>query len=199
MKQEDLFFNERTGEMEFARPKPPQRAPRVRQAKVAGGKPIDVPGPSKPPAAPVPRRKPRLPPPAPAPPPDLVVPATHREMVAQLLKTTRKMCRHLRREQLGSGLPSQFERGERIVALIERLDRGEAVAIDKALEVESMASLLWMASTRDNPQTGRDEYHCLSFHAAEVMDWALRCAIGRRAVEGFAAACQRFAEFMREP
>lgn len=64
---------------------------------------------------------------------------------------------------------------------------------------ESMASVLFLASTRDNLETGQPECHRLSWHAAEVMDWALRCAIGRQAAEGFVAACRRFTEFLREP
>ena len=192
MKQEDLFFHERTGEMRFAdarprRPSSPTKAP-----------PPPVPAPAqaaKPPRA----RKPKAPSSPVAPPSYLVVPATHMEMEAHLLGAARRMCRHLRRERSGSGLPSQFERGERIVALIERLHRGEAVTIDEALEVESMASVLFLASTRDNLETGQPECHRLSWHAAEVMDWALRCAIGRQAAEGFVAACRRFTEFLREP
>lgn len=190
MRQEDLLFNERTGEMYFA------NAHQARRPAPPAESPVSAPAPA---TKPTKAKKPKAPSPPPEPPPGLVVPATHREMVERLLGTTRKMCRYMRREQPAPGMPSQHERGERIVALIERLHRGEAVAIEEALEVESMASLLWMASTRENYETGRDEYHCLSFHAAEVMDWALRCAIGRGAVNGFAAACQRFAAFMREP
>jgi hypothetical protein len=163
MAQQELIFNERSGEMQFANARP---APSV------------------------------------APPsqdPVIVVHPSRADAIASLLGTTRRMCLHLRRDRPSHDNPSQFERGERIVDLIGRLHRKEPVLVKEAVEVESMASVLFLASVRDNQETGEVEYHPLSWHAAEVMDWALRCAIGRQATDGFVAACRRFAEFMRAP
>lgn len=183
--KEDIFFDERTGEMRFApaprRSPPPKPASHPAQA-------------AKRPKAKRAEIEPKV-----EPSPPLMVPASHKEVLTHLLGTARRMCRHLRDERSAQGMPSQRERGERVVALIERLHRGDVVMVDEAIETESMASTLFLASTRDNPDTGQTEYHGLSWHAAEVMDWALRCAIGRQAAKGFVAACQRFTAFVKEP
>ena len=165
MAQQELIFDERSGEMRFVDTRPSQA-------------PVDPPSSSE---------------------PVIVVHPSRRDAIASLLGTARRMCRHLRHDQPSPDRPSQFERGERIVGLIERLHQKEPVTVREAIEVESMASVLFLASVRDNTETGETEYPPLSWHAAEVIDWALRCAIGRQAVDGFVAACRRFVEFMREP
>lgn len=181
--REDLIFDERTGEMRFAPVAPPPK--------------------SAPPPAQATKRprvsRSRAEPPKVEASPLLVIPAARQEALGSLLSTARRMCRHLLDERPAFDRPSQRERGERVVALIERLHRGDAVTVDEAVEVETMVSTLFLASTRDNLETGQMEYHGLSWHAAEVMDWTLRCAIGRQAATGFVAACQRFTAFMKEP